>query len=138
MPANISALVWPRRRDIVVGLTSLVVLIAVCDALLYFSGHALVTPFQLESYTTAAAEGWLAAMWIAPVVVAPAGEEIMFRGFLFRGWVRSDRYAWVAIAAISLRLDGTARSVRLDRHGADIRRRPVSRLDALAQRLDAC
>jgi len=34
--------------------------------------------------------------------VAPAGEEIMFRGFLFRGWARSERSAWPAIVAISV------------------------------------
>ena len=28
-------------------------------------GHALVTPFQLQSYTSAAAEGWLPLMWFA-------------------------------------------------------------------------
>lgn len=94
--------VWPHRRDTVVGLTSLVVLIAVCDALIYFSGHALVTPFQLKSYTSAAEEGWLPAMWIGACVVAPAGEEVLFRGLMYRGWVRSDRFAWVGIAAISL------------------------------------
>jgi hypothetical protein len=95
-------LVWPRRRDVVVGLISLVVLVAVCDSLIYFSGHALVTPFQLESYTSAAEEGWLPAMWIGACVVAPAGEEVLFRGLMYRGWVRSERFAWVGIAAIAL------------------------------------
>ena len=36
------------------------------------------------------------------VVVAPIGEETLFRGFLFRGWHRSPRDAWVAIIAIAL------------------------------------
>ena len=62
----------------------------------------MVTPFQLQSYTTAASQGWLAAMWIAAVIMAPAGEEVIFRGFLFRGWARSDRSTWPAIVVISL------------------------------------
>jgi membrane protease YdiL (CAAX protease family) len=95
-------LVWPRKRDVIVGLVLLVGLIALGDALLYLSGRELVTPFQLQSYTTAAAEGWLPAMAIAAIIVAPAGEEIMFRGFLFRGFVRSERSAWPAIVVISL------------------------------------
>ncbi|MGB7035618.1 MAG: CPBP family intramembrane glutamic endopeptidase, partial [Xanthobacteraceae bacterium] len=66
------------------------------------SGRDLVTDFQLQSYTSAAAEGWLPAMMFAAIVIAPAGEEIMFRGFLFRGWVRSERSAWSAIVVISL------------------------------------
>jgi hypothetical protein len=41
-------------------------------------------------------------MWIAACVVAPAGEEVLFRGLMYRGWVRSDRFAWVGIVAISL------------------------------------
>jgi membrane protease YdiL (CAAX protease family) len=61
-----------------------------------------VTTFQLQSYTSAAAEGWLPAMVVAAIVIAPAGEEILFRGFLFRGWARSQHSAWPAIVAISV------------------------------------
>ena len=96
------ALKWPPTRYVTVGIAWLVGLIAVCDALLYFSGRTLVTPFQLQSYTTAAAEGWLLPMAFAAIVVAPAGEEIMFRGFLFRGWARTERSTWPAIVVISL------------------------------------
>jgi CAAX protease family protein len=85
-----------------VGILFLVGLIAIGDALLYLSGRALVSPFQLQSYTTAAAEGWLPAFLAGAIIVAPVGEEILFRGFLFRGWARSDRSAWPAIVAISV------------------------------------
>ena len=131
------ALSVPQTRDLRLGIICLVVLIALSDALLYFSGQPLVTPFQLQSYTTAAAEGWLAPFLIAAVIVAPASEEIIFRGFLFRGWARSDRAAWPAIVVISVLWAGAACSVRLDRHPADFRYWTFSRLDALAQRLSA-
>jgi len=104
-PANAAdylALHRPRSGDVMLGVACMVALIAVSDALLYFSGRDIVTPFQLQSYTTAAAAGWLPAMAIAAIVVAPAGEEIMFRGFLFRGWARSERSAWPAIVVISV------------------------------------
>jgi uncharacterized protein len=101
-PADYLGLHWPAKRDVVIGLVLLAVLIALGDGLLYFSGRELVTPFQLQSYTTASAEGWLPAMWIAAVIVAPAGEEIIFRGFLFRGFVTSERSAWPAIVIISI------------------------------------
>jgi membrane protease YdiL (CAAX protease family) len=100
--ADYLGLVWPQKRDVIVGLVLLVGLIALSDALLYLTGRELVTPFQLQSYTTAAAEGWLPAMAIAAIIVAPAGEELIFRGFLFRGFVRSERSAWPAIVVISL------------------------------------
>jgi uncharacterized protein len=95
------ALQAPARRDLTLGIVCLVALIAASDALLYFTGRDLVTPFQLQSYTTAAAAGWLPAMLAAAILVAPAGEEAMFRGFLFRGWARSPRAVWPAIVAIS-------------------------------------
>jgi len=96
------ALKWPTAHDLAFGIATLVVLIAAGDALLYLSGRDLVTAFQLQSYTTAAAAGWLPAMFAAAIVIAPAGEEVMFRGFLFRGWARSPRAVWPAIVAISI------------------------------------
>jgi uncharacterized protein len=96
------ALKWPAARDLTLGIAALVVLIAAGDALLYLSGRDLVTPFQVQSYTTAAAAGWLPAMFAAAIVIAPAGEEAVFRGFLFRGWARSARAVWPAIIVISI------------------------------------
>ncbi len=100
--AEYLALAWPQSRYITQGVGLLIVLIAVCDALLYLSGRPLVTPFQLQSYTTAAAAGWLVLMAAAAIIVAPAGEEVLFRGFLFRGWARSQRTTWPAIIVISV------------------------------------
>jgi membrane protease YdiL (CAAX protease family) len=96
------ALKWPAAHDLAFGIGALVVLIAAGDALLYLTGRDLVTAFQLQSYTTAAAAGWLPAMFAAAIVIAPAGEEAMFRGFLFRGWARSPRSVWPAIVVISI------------------------------------
>lgn len=35
-------------------------------------------------------------------MIAPIGEETLFRGFLFRSWRRSPRDAWTAIVATAL------------------------------------
>jgi hypothetical protein len=96
------ALRRPPPREVAIGIACLIALIAASDALLYLSGRDLVTTFQLQSYTSAVAEGWVPAMLFAAIVVAPAGEEMMFRGFLFRGWARSQRTAWPAIVVISV------------------------------------
>jgi uncharacterized protein len=96
------ALQWPPQRYVTWSIFGLIALIAAGDAMLFFGGRDVVTPFQLQSYATAAAEGWLPAMFVAAVVVAPAGEEVLFRGFLFRGFVRSERSAWPGIVAISV------------------------------------
>jgi len=100
--ADYLALRMPRAGFVTVAIFSLVGLIAIGDALLYVSGRALVSPFQLQSYSTAAAAGWLPALLVAAIIVAPAGEEILFRGFLFRGWARTDRLAPPVILAISV------------------------------------
>jgi uncharacterized protein len=96
------ALRWPQPGDVAIGVVCLIGLIALSDAALYASGRDLVTTFQLQSYTTAVKEGWLSAMLVGAIVIAPAGEEIVFRGFLFRGWARSERSAWPAIVVISV------------------------------------
>jgi len=101
-PVDYFALRRPRSADVTMGISCLVVLIAASDTLLYFSGRDLVTPFQLQSYTTAAAAGWLLPMAAAAILLAPASEEVLFRGFLFRGWARSERSALPAVAVISL------------------------------------
>ncbi len=56
----------------------------------------------MQSYTTAAAEGWLPALWLAAVIIAPAGEELLFRGFLFRGFVKSGRVVWPGIVVTAV------------------------------------
>ena len=100
--AEYLALVWPQRRHVIIGIVALVAVIAIGDALLLLSGRDLVTSFQTQSYATAAAEGWLVPMTAAAIILAPAGEEVMFRGFLFRAWARSERSAWPAIVVISV------------------------------------
>jgi len=96
------ALAWPPWRDLATGLAALVLLIGATDLVLYLTGQLLVTPFQSQSYSTAAEAGWLAPMLFGTVILAPAGEEVLFRGFLFRGWARSPRSVWPAIVVISL------------------------------------
>lgn len=100
--ADYLALTMPAARDLRLGLVGLVALIVLGDVMLYLGGYPLVTSFQLQSYTTAAAEGWLPALLAGAIIAAPAGEEVIFRGFLFRGWARSDRTTWPAIVVISL------------------------------------
>jgi hypothetical protein len=60
----------------------------VFDVLLYATGHDLVPPFQVEAYQSAKDAGWLLGLMLAIVVVAPVGEELAFRGFLYRGLAR--------------------------------------------------
>jgi membrane protease YdiL (CAAX protease family) len=60
-----------------------------------------VPPFQVEAVQSARDAGWLVALLLAIVVVAPVGDEIAFRGCLYRGLVRPG-HEWLAIIAIAL------------------------------------
>jgi membrane protease YdiL (CAAX protease family) len=92
----------PRRRELVFGIAITVAMIIVGNGVSWLLGRDIVTPFQVAIYRTAAAAGWLPLLWVAVVVVTPIGEETLFRGFLFRGWLRAPSDAWPAITIIAL------------------------------------
>jgi membrane protease YdiL (CAAX protease family) len=99
-PASYLAVNIPRRGEIVFAVLCVIALDLVFNLLLYVTGHDIVSPFQVEAYRTAKDAGWLLALLLAIVVVAPIGEEIAFRGFLYRGLARPGRelHAIVIIA----------------------------------------
>jgi len=90
-----------RLRDLLVGVLAIAVLAAVINSVSWLVGLDIVPAVQTDMFTSARADGWLLPLLLAIVVVGPIGEEVMFRGFLFRGWVRSRRTLWPGILAIS-------------------------------------
>jgi len=92
----------PRNSDVVVGIIVVLVFIAVADGASWLLRRDIVTQFQSDIYRTARTAGWLPWLVLAVVVVAPIGEETLFRGFLFRGWNRSPSDAWAAIIVTAL------------------------------------
>jgi uncharacterized protein len=94
-------LVRPATRPALIAIAVLIVFLLGYDALTYLLGRDIVTPFQLDTYRSARDSGTLPLLWLTFVIVGPIAEEIMFRGFLFRGWVRSERSAIPAILIIS-------------------------------------
>jgi membrane protease YdiL (CAAX protease family) len=89
-------------RDFLVGFLAIAVFAAASDLFSSLIGVDIVPPFQTEVFTSVGTKGWLVALALAIVVVGPIGEEVMFRGFLFRGWVAPGLRGAVAIAVISL------------------------------------
>lgn len=100
-PAAYLGLVTPRRAEVIVAAVAVIALNLAFDAILYVSGRDVVPAFQIDMWRSAADTGWLFPLLIAIVVVAPIGEEVAFRGFLFRGWTRPG-WEMYAIAAIAL------------------------------------
>jgi membrane protease YdiL (CAAX protease family) len=94
----------PRRSEVVFGVAAIIAVIVVTNVVSWLLGRGLVTQFQSDIYRTAAAVGWLPMLWLwlAVVVATPIGEETLFRGFLFRGWLRTPRDAWPVIVITSL------------------------------------
>ena len=87
----------PKRADVVFGIAAVAGFIVLADIVSWLAGHGLVTSFQTDIYTTARSQGWLVLLWLSIIVVTPFGEETLFRGFLFRGWFREPKDAWLAI-----------------------------------------
>jgi uncharacterized protein len=81
----------PHLREIVFCLATIAVLLVASDLLSWSIGQDLVPPFMVKVYDAARDAGApaLLLLLIAVAIAAPIGEEIMFRGFLFRGWAAS-------------------------------------------------
>jgi len=92
------ALTWPPARPVQIALAGLVVLLCTSDLISYLLGRPLVPPVMVEVYRTA----WLPALLLALVVLAPLGEETLFRGFLFKGIAASRAGPAVAILVSSV------------------------------------
>jgi membrane protease YdiL (CAAX protease family) len=90
------------RQDFLIGFLVIAGLIALLDSISYLAGLDIVSPFQIEAFTTARTDGWIWPLVLAIVVVGPAGEEVMFRGFLFRGWVAPGARGVIAVVVIAL------------------------------------
>jgi uncharacterized protein len=92
----------PHWRDVAIAVAGLAATIAAADALTFALGKDMVPVFQIELHRTARAQGSLPWLWLAIIVAAPVGEELLFRGFLFRGFVHEPRDAVPGILIISL------------------------------------
>jgi len=100
--AEYLALDRPRRADLIFGFACLLVLIVVGDAATWLAGRDLVPPFQLEIYRSSLQRGTVVLLWVALTLAAPAGEEILFRGFMFRGWLQPPNDPRAVVLLIAL------------------------------------
>jgi CAAX protease family protein len=102
--ATYLGLTLPRRSEVVFGIVAIVALIIAGDAISWLLGQNIVTPFQNDIFRTAETAGFLPLLLllIAVAVVTPIGEETLFRGFLFRGWLQQPRDAWAVIVITAL------------------------------------
>jgi membrane protease YdiL (CAAX protease family) len=92
----------PRWRETAIAVAALAAVIVLGDALTVGLGRDLVPSSQLELYRSAQQDGTLLLLLLAVIVVGPVGEEVLFRGFLFRGLIQEPRDGLPGILAIAL------------------------------------
>lgn len=95
------ALTWPSRQEVTVALVAFLILLPALDAMAYLAGQPIIPAFMTDLYRDAEATGSLLLLWLAIVIAAPVAEELIFRGFIFRSWVRSRQYAVLGIIVVA-------------------------------------
>lgn len=83
------ALRWTSWQNFLIGAVALAVLVGGWDLLSRALGREVTPGFMGEVLKSAQADGALWLLVIAFCVAAPISEEIMARGFLYRGWSES-------------------------------------------------
>ena len=101
-PLDYLALTRFSPRNFLIGVIAIIILVAALDGISHLVRSDTVTPFETDIFTSGRAEGWLTAVIVAVVLVGPVGEEVLFRGFLFRGWVTPDWRGAIAVVVIPL------------------------------------
>lgn len=101
-------------RNLLTGVLAIATLAAALYLVASLAKLDLVPRFQTDTFTSARRDGWLVPLLLAAVVVGPIGEEIMFRGFLYRGWVRPG---FVVTPVIMLTLLWSAMHMQYDWFG---------------------
>ena len=84
---NYLALRWPSPRSLAAGLGLTALLLLAADFVTVQSGRDVIPDFMTEIYATSrdAGMGFFFLLAITLIVLAPLGEEIIFRGFFYRG-----------------------------------------------------
>jgi membrane protease YdiL (CAAX protease family) len=83
------ALRWTSWQNFLIGAVSLAVLVGGWDLLSRALGREVMPGFMGEVLKSAQADGALWVLVIAFCVAAPISEEVLARGFLYRGWSES-------------------------------------------------
>ncbi len=86
----------PTRGQYVKWTLAVVALISCSEVLSFLLGRP-ATRFMVDAYRSA---GFMPLLWLAIIVAAPLGEEVLFRGFLFKG-LRDSRVGPIGAILIS-------------------------------------
>jgi len=83
------ALHWPTRRHVQIGIGAMVLLMVATDTITALAGRSIVPDVLLDGIRSARQHNALGFYALALVVTAPITEEVVFRGFIYRGFAAS-------------------------------------------------
>jgi hypothetical protein len=106
------ALRWTSWQNVVIGIAAMIFVVEGWDLLSKATGHEVTAGFMGDIMKSVMSDGllWLAVLAFA--VVAPLTEELLARGFLYRGW--SESFLRVPGAIVLSSLVWTAMHVQYD------------------------
>jgi uncharacterized protein len=84
--ADYLALRWTSWTNVLIGVVALLALVLAWEGLSELIGHESSPGFMVDLLKSARAGGGLWLLVIAFAVAAPVSEELVARGFLYRGW----------------------------------------------------
>jgi CAAX protease family protein len=100
--ADYLALRWTSWRYVLIGLGGMVVLVVGWDVLSHAIGRDVAPDFMVDVMNAARSDGTIWLLIPAFCIAAPVSEELLARGFLYRGWSESFLKAPGAIVLSSL------------------------------------
>jgi membrane protease YdiL (CAAX protease family) len=84
--ADYLGLRWAPWKDFLIGIVGLLIIIMGWDLMSRTIGHEVEPGFMVDVLTSARNDGALWLLVLAFAVAAPVSEELLARGFLYRGW----------------------------------------------------
>ena len=134
-PRDYFGLTRSDTRHLVIGIAAVAVAQAAFFGLLFLSAKGIPTPAESRLNPAGGVLAVLLPLFTA-IIVGPIGEEVIFRGFLYRGLAASRLGIGGAIVHHRARLDRLALRPLVELPGREPRVRADPRLVPMAQRHD--
>ena len=95
--ADYLCLIRPTGLQFAAGVAAILVLLASLDGTAWLTDHPLTPQVVIDALISARIQGALWFLVLAVLISAPVGEEIVFRGFIYRGLSESWLRPWGAV-----------------------------------------
>lgn len=97
--ADYLGLHWPSWRTVTLSSLGMVAVLIGSEGFTLLIDRPTVSDVMADVYRTA---NFKPLLWLSIVLLGPIAEEVIFRGFLFQGWSKSQLGGWGAIILTSV------------------------------------